>query len=255
MTSLNPVFTCGDQIVEAITLHRDMSSQGGQRAGHRDAGQGGHPGGQAPRPAVSARALGRHAPARHDRHGPLHRAGAAHRRRAHHGPRRHHPGPDPGAHEGAARAERHGHHAHHPRPGRGRRDGRRGRRSCTAARSWRAPTHITIYEHPHHPYTKGLLASIPKLGEKRQRLEVIRGVVPNPLNLPSGCLFKRRCPMAMPVCDTPPPVRQLEDGPHLALLADPGRRAARGGRERRPRGCRRSCCRHLGRADGRVRMP
>jgi oligopeptide/dipeptide ABC transporter ATP-binding protein len=70
---------------------------------------------------------------------------------------------------------------------------------------------LTIYERQHHPYTKGLLASIPRLGDKRQRLEVIRGVVPNPLNLPSGCLFKRRCPMAMPICDTPPPVRQLEE--------------------------------------------
>ena len=69
---------------------------------------------------------------------------------------------------------------------------------------------ITIYERPHHPYTKGLLASIPRLGDKRQRLEVIRGVVPNPLNLPSGCLFKRRCPVAMPICDVPPPVRQIE---------------------------------------------
>ena len=70
---------------------------------------------------------------------------------------------------------------------------------------------ITIYEKPHHPYTKGLLASLPKLGEKRHRLEVIKGVVPNPLNLPSGCIFKRRCPVAMPVCDSMPPVRQLED--------------------------------------------
>jgi len=74
---------------------------------------------------------------------------------------------------------------------------------------------ITIYEQPHHPYTKGLLASIPKLGERRRRLDVIRGVVPNPLNLPSGCLFKRRCPMAMPVCDTPPPVRSLGED-HLS---------------------------------------
>jgi oligopeptide/dipeptide ABC transporter ATP-binding protein len=47
------------------------------------------------------------------------------------------------------------------------------------------------------------------LGEKRERLEVIRGVVPNPLNLPQGCLFKRRCPHAMPICDTPPPLRDL----------------------------------------------
>jgi peptide/nickel transport system ATP-binding protein len=70
---------------------------------------------------------------------------------------------------------------------------------------------ITIYEQPHHPYTKGLLASIPKLGDRRRRLDVIRGVVPNPLNLPKGCLFKRRCPVAMPVCDSPPPVRQLSE--------------------------------------------
>jgi oligopeptide/dipeptide ABC transporter ATP-binding protein len=71
---------------------------------------------------------------------------------------------------------------------------------------------ITIYEQPHHPYTKGLLASIPKLGERRRRLDVIRGVVPNPLNLPTGCMFKRRCPSAMPVCDAMPPVRRLDDG-------------------------------------------
>jgi len=67
----------------------------------------------------------------------------------------------------------------------------------------------TIFDRPHHPYTQGLLASIPRLGEKRERLEVIRGVVPNPLNLPEGCLFKRRCPHAMPICDTPPPYRDV----------------------------------------------
>jgi oligopeptide/dipeptide ABC transporter ATP-binding protein len=73
----------------------------------------------------------------------------------------------------------------------------------------------TIYESPHHPYTRGLLASIPRLGEKRERLEVIQGVVPNPLNLPKGCLFKRRCPYAMPICDTPPPLQQVAPG-HLS---------------------------------------
>jgi peptide/nickel transport system ATP-binding protein/oligopeptide transport system ATP-binding protein len=70
----------------------------------------------------------------------------------------------------------------------------------------------TVFEKPHHPYTKGLLASIPRLGEKRLRLEVIQGVVPNPLNLPRGCLFKRRCPHAMPVCDTPPPLQEIARG-------------------------------------------
>ena len=67
----------------------------------------------------------------------------------------------------------------------------------------------TLYSAPHHPYTQGLLASIPRLGVKRERLAVIQGVVPNPLNLPKGCLFKRRCPYAMPICDSPPPLRDV----------------------------------------------
>ena len=39
--------------------------------------------------------------------------------------------------------------------------------------------------------------------------------MPNPLNLPKGCLFKRRCPYAMPVCDTPPPLRSV-GGSHVS---------------------------------------
>jgi peptide/nickel transport system ATP-binding protein len=95
----------------------------------------------------------------------------------------------------------------------------------------------TVFEQPHHPYTKGLLASIPRLGERRLRLEVIQGVVPNPLNLPAGCLFKRRCPFAMPVCDTSPPLQEISPG-HVsrcwltpageapAVGAEPSREAA-----------------------------
>jgi len=73
----------------------------------------------------------------------------------------------------------------------------------------------TVFDRPHHPYTKGLLDSIPRLGDRRQRLEVIKGMVPNPLNLPAGCLFKRRCPYAMPICDTAPPLQEVSPG-HLS---------------------------------------
>jgi peptide/nickel transport system ATP-binding protein len=67
----------------------------------------------------------------------------------------------------------------------------------------------TIFGAPHHPYTKGLLNSIPRLNERVDRLEVIKGTVPSPYNLPTGCLFKRRCPYRMPVCDTAPPFRKV----------------------------------------------
>lgn len=50
-----------------------------------------------------------------------------------------------------------------------------------------------IFDTPLHPYTQGLIASTPKLGEKKERLEVIPGNVPNLINLPVGCSFAPRC--------------------------------------------------------------
>ena len=69
-----------------------------------------------------------------------------------------------------------------------------------------------IINDPKHPYTKGLLASIPSLGMKGKRLNVIAGAVPNPLNMPPGCPFAPRCPYVMEVCTTMPELKTLEDG-------------------------------------------
>jgi len=58
-----------------------------------------------------------------------------------------------------------------------------------------------IFNHPLHPYTVGLLNSLPGAGaQKKKRLDAIPGVVPSPLNLPSGCRFRDRCPRAADVC-------------------------------------------------------
>ncbi|MFN8380409.1 MAG: ABC transporter ATP-binding protein [Anaerolineales bacterium] len=51
----------------------------------------------------------------------------------------------------------------------------------------------SLFDYPLHPYTKGLIGSIPVLGEVRERLDVIPGSVPNLVNLPSGCRFAPRC--------------------------------------------------------------
>ena len=57
-----------------------------------------------------------------------------------------------------------------------------------------------IFHHPRMPYTVGLLGSIPKLGEQTDRLRVIPGNVPNPSEFPAGCKFHPRCPVAIDRC-------------------------------------------------------
>ncbi len=58
----------------------------------------------------------------------------------------------------------------------------------------------SIFETPRHPYTMGLLASIPKLGEHVSKLELIPGNVPNPKYMPKGCKFEPRCKYAIQRC-------------------------------------------------------
>ena len=73
-----------------------------------------------------------------------------------------------------------------------------------------------IFDDPQHPYTLGLLGSIPKIEETRERLLAIEGAVPAPFALPSGCRFHPRCVFAMPDCSvTAPELRDLGAG-HLA---------------------------------------
>jgi len=61
-----------------------------------------------------------------------------------------------------------------------------------------------LFAKPKHPYTEGLLYSVPKLTEvgvaRAERLQTIEGVVPSPTNLPPGCHFEPRCPYRMPRC-------------------------------------------------------
>jgi oligopeptide/dipeptide ABC transporter ATP-binding protein len=68
------------------------------------------------------------------------------------------------------------------------------------------------FKQPLHPYTAGLQASLPKLGHERDRLRVIRGSVPNPASFPRGCRFHPRCPIAINKCLEEPPLEQIGAG-------------------------------------------
>ncbi len=74
-----------------------------------------------------------------------------------------------------------------------------------------APVH-DIYKSPAHPYTRGLLDSIPRLHHKGQELYAIKGMPPNLMNIPPGCAFHPRCPMARDVCRTDvPPLYEVDE--------------------------------------------
>jgi len=75
-----------------------------------------------------------------------------------------------------------------------------------------------IFRRPLHPYTTGLLNSLPGArGSKKKRLEAIPGVVPSPLELPGGCRFRDRCPKAAAVCaEAEPPLVETEKGHSVA---------------------------------------
>ncbi|MGJ8546207.1 MAG: ABC transporter ATP-binding protein [Sulfitobacter sp.] len=72
-----------------------------------------------------------------------------------------------------------------------------------------------IFNNPQHPYTIGLMSSIPKLTGPRGRLATVPGMVPTAENMPDGCRFATRCPFAQEICATTPPQKDFGEG-HVA---------------------------------------
>ncbi len=79
-----------------------------------------------------------------------------------------------------------------------------------------------LFRDPQHPYTVGLLGSIPRLDGEARRLATIEGAVPNPLSLPSGCRFHPRCPFAIDQCRAEEPaLAEVVAGQHAACWRAP----------------------------------
>jgi peptide/nickel transport system ATP-binding protein len=70
-----------------------------------------------------------------------------------------------------------------------------------------------IFDFATHPYTEGLFGSLPKLGQAERRLKPIKGLMPDPTNLPKGCRFSERCPKAAERCvESSPGVTEIAPG-------------------------------------------
>jgi peptide/nickel transport system ATP-binding protein len=72
-----------------------------------------------------------------------------------------------------------------------------------------------LFRFPQHPYTVGLLGALPRLDQRRPRLAAIEGTVPNMTAPPEGCRFQARCPFRIPQCAETPPLAEVEGG-HLS---------------------------------------
>ena len=79
-----------------------------------------------------------------------------------------------------------------------------------------------MFADPQHPYTLGLMSSVPRLEGARTRLATIPGTVPPPQAFPKGCRFSGRCPFADRRCrEEVPPARQLAPNHHVACFKAP----------------------------------
>ena len=232
MTSLNPCFTVGFQIMETLRVH-----EGGSRAERRRRtiellDQVG-----IPEPALAPRclpapALRRHEPARHDRHGDRLQPAPADRRRADHRARRHHPGADPRSSAAAAARPRHGAGPDHPRHGRGRRDRRahrgdvcrRGRGGAAGARICSSSRIIPIPR----PCWRRCRSAASGTGASARFPASCPGVD----DRPAGCLFNPRCSYADDHCRRIRPEITLEAPLEEVRCLKPLNRRARAARAR-----------------------
>ena len=73
-----------------------------------------------------------------------------------------------------------------------------------------------IFENPLHPYTKLLLDAIPSIENAGRQKEMLKGEIPSPIDVPSGCRFHTRCPHCMDICKTDEPVLNEKDGRSVA---------------------------------------
>lgn len=80
-------------------------------------------------------------------------------------------------------------------------------------------TKAELFDHPSHPYTEGLFASLPSMTDEETRLKPIPGMPQDPTNLPSGCAFHPRCPYAVEQCKSgEPPQREITLGHYCACI-------------------------------------
>ena len=83
-----------------------------------------------------------------------------------------------------------------------------------------------VYRNIMHPYTSGLFNAIPKLHEESDRLEPIKGMMPDPSDLPEGCAFYERCPNAVDECKTKKPELKMVEEDHAVACFNPIKRGA-----------------------------
>ena len=79
-----------------------------------------------------------------------------------------------------------------------------------------------VFAAPRHPYTRALLSAAPSLHARHRRTRILlQGEPPSPANPPSGCVFRTRCPHALPQCaEAVPPLRRLDGDHEMACIRD-----------------------------------